>query len=219
MKVNTDGVLLGALAIGSNEATILDIGTGTGVIALMLAQRFPDAHITAVELDETAAKTAGANFSASAFASSLSLHTESFQQYFAENLNERFDLIVSYPPFYIQSLPSPDAEKSLAKHADEGFFKQLITNCTTHLTPKGCLWLILPLNTSAKVKQLAHSRNLFLQQVISIQSYLHSAPHREILVLSRCETEVIEQRLVIYNNPKVYTDAYKGVLKDFLIIF
>ena len=104
MKVNTDGVLLGVLAEAELPARILDIGTGTGVIALILAQRYASATITAVEIDENAAKTAGANFSQSVFNSRLQLFHSPFEVYFEENRENKFDLIVSNPPFFIVSL-------------------------------------------------------------------------------------------------------------------
>jgi len=219
MKVNTDGVLLGALVNGNNAGAILDIGTGTGVIALMLAQRFVKANINAVELDEAAAQTAEVNFENSPFTQRLSLHAQSFQDYFKAHSEREFDLIVSNPPFYIQSLPSPGKKKAMAKHAGDDFFEQLIGSCAKHLSENGNLWLILPLSTAALVKQLAASHQLYLQQTLSIQSYPHSQPHREILALGLHQTELNQQRLTIYNEPKVYSDDYQFLLKNFLTIF
>ena len=219
MKVNTDGVLLGALANGDIAGTVLDIGTGTGVIALMLAQRFPQAQISAVELDEAAAQTAETNFANSPFTTQLQFYAQSFQDYFATHSENKFDLIVSNPPFYIQSLPSPGQKKAMAKHAGDGFFEQLISASARHLCESGTLWLILPLSTAALVRQLAASHQLYLHQIISIQSYPHTQPHREILALGMHQTELNEQRLIIYNEPKVYSEHYKGLLKDFLTIF
>jgi tRNA1Val (adenine37-N6)-methyltransferase len=218
MKVNTDGVLLGALVNGKAE-TFLDIGTGTGVIALMLAQRFPEAIIDGVELDNSAAKTAESNFSNSPFTTRLQLYPLSFQAYFAAHPEQQFDLIVSNPPFYIQSLPSPGVQKAMAKHADDDFFEQLISSAARHLTENGSLWVILPLSTAALVKQLAIANQLHVQQVISIQSYPHTQPHRKILAFGWHQTEPKQQRLIIYNEPKVYSDDYRGLLKDFLTIF
>jgi tRNA1Val (adenine37-N6)-methyltransferase len=219
MKVNTDGVLLGALANIKCGNNILDIGTGTGVIALMLAQRLVDAQITAVEFDEAAALTAMANFAGSPFAGRLKVHAQSFQAYLSEQDQLKFDLIVSNPPFYIQSLPSPGAQKAMAKHADDAFFEQLIAHSSGHLTANGILWLILPIATSALVKQLAEEYGLKLQQVISIGSYPNSNAHREVLAFGYQQTEINEQRLNIYTAPKIYSDAYRLLLKNFLTIF
>ena len=120
MKINTDGVLLGAIAGEGEPLNILDIGTGTGVIALMLAQRFTDAKIDAVEIDEQAAITAKNNFSNSPFKNRLTLYANGFEQFFEDYPGKRYDLIVSNPPFYINSLQSPGVKTNLAKHAADG---------------------------------------------------------------------------------------------------
>jgi len=218
MKVNTDGVLLGALA-NSQTDTILDIGTGTGVIALMLSQRFPSAKIDAVELDTTASQTAESNFTNSPFADRLKLYPQSFQEYFTANVGVKYDLIVSNPPFYIQSLPSPGASKAMAKHAGDSFFLELIQGCAGHLHESGSLWFILPLDTAAKVKELAILQQLYVQHIVYVLSYPHSVPHRQILKFGHQQTEITEERLIIYNEPKVYSIGYQTVLKDFLTIF
>src|ERR1700756_535530 len=106
MKINTDGVLLGAMAGHANPLRILDIGTGTGVIALMLAQRFGNAQIDAVEIDAIAAETAARNFQNSDFCAQLHIHPVGITDYFEANAGEKFNLIVSNPPFYINSLES-----------------------------------------------------------------------------------------------------------------
>jgi tRNA1Val (adenine37-N6)-methyltransferase len=155
MKINTDGVLLGALAEADQPKTILDIGAGTGVIALMLAQRFADAKIDAVEIDETAAATAGRNFAGSPFADRLYLYADSFENHLDKHPDRKYDLIVSNPPFYINSLGSPGARKSLAKHTDKQFFETLIETVAKHLAPIGNFWLILPLETAQLVKGIA----------------------------------------------------------------
>ncbi len=111
MKINADGVLLGAMADANKPAKILDIGTGTGVIALMLAQRYTDAKIDAIEIDADAAQTAKRNFTASAFADRLSVYASGFESYFEQFPKRKYDLIVSNPPFYIDSLKSPVLKK------------------------------------------------------------------------------------------------------------
>jgi tRNA1Val (adenine37-N6)-methyltransferase len=219
MKINTDGVLLGGMVDGRLLGRILDIGTGTGVIALMLAQRFPEAYIDAVELDSSAAATATANFNQSPFADRLQMFSGSFQNYLDQHPDVRYDLITSNPPFYIHSLHSPGAEKAMAKHADISFFEDLIRLSVRHLHARGKLWLVLPINTAAVVKEIAAIHGLFAQQVIKILSYPHDAPHREILVLSAGQTEPEIKRFVIYDAPKQYSRVYKETLKDFLTIF
>ena len=219
MKVNTDGVLLGALAIAYQPETILDIGAGTGLIALMLAQRFGNSHIDAVEIDQAAAETTKANFSNSPFANRLALYSSSFEQFFTDYPGKEYDLIVSNPPFYINSLESPGAGKTLAKHADQDFFERLVVAAAARLAQGGRLWLILPLDTAKMVKTLADAHKLYLQSIISIRSYPESVPHREVLVFGRNETLIEQNALVIYEEQKRYTQQYQDLLRDFLTIF
>ncbi|WP_121810956.1 tRNA1(Val) (adenine(37)-N6)-methyltransferase [Mucilaginibacter kameinonensis] len=219
MKINTDGVLLGAMAGEGEPLNILDIGTGTGVIALMLAQRFTEAKIDAVEIDEQAAGTATNNFSNSPFESRLTLYAKGFEQFFEDHPEKRYDLIVSNPPFYINSLQSPGIKTNLAKHAADGFFERLISILATQLVEQGTCWLILPVDTAELVKNLAVQHKLYLQKIITIHSFKDDAAHREILAFGRSVAQPISESFVIYNEPKVYTEMYRNVLRDFLTIF
>lgn len=219
MKVNTDGVLLGAIAKSDKPQTILDIGAGTGVIALMLAQRFTDSFVDAVEIDTIAAHTASQNFADSVFKERLSLYPGSFEQYFTHHPNKKYDLIVSNPPFYINSLESPGAGKTLAKHADRDFFERLVRGVADALTEDGLFWLILPPGTAGMVKNLADVCSLHLHKIINVYSYPGSAPHREVLMFGRNETPIELSKLVIYSEPKHYTQRYQELLRDFLTIF
>ena len=219
MKINTDGVLLSALADADKPLSILDIGTGTGVIALMLAQRFADARIDAIEIDESAAKTAESNFKNSPFADRLTLFPVGFEAFLGSHPNKKYDLIVSNPPFYINSLQSPGAKRNLAKHAGEGFFEGLIETVAYHLTENGTCWLVLPIDTAELVKALAAQYQLHLQKVISIHSFESDAAHRGILVfgLKECSPEII--KLTIYEAVNIYSEEYKKLLQPYFIIF
>ncbi len=219
MKINTDGVLLGALAEVNNPANILDIGTGTGVIALMLAQRFNDAKIDAVEIDETAAQTAGKNFKNSPFADRLNIYKADFVDFFDQYPEKKYDMIVSNPPFHINSLESPGTKKNLAKHTDGHFFERLIESVTQHLSADGSCWLILPLPTAQLVKAIANSCQLNLMKTINIHSYPGSEPHREILVLTLDDRRGVDEKFIIYAQPKVYSENYQNQLKNFFTIF
>ena len=219
MKINTDGVLLGVMAGTAKPKTILDIGTGTGVIALMLAQRFQSADIDAVEIDETAADTAKRNFAGSPFCERLTLYADIFERYLAKHSERKYDLIVSNPPFYINALESPGERRSLAKHADQQFFEVLVGAASRHLTPNGEFWLILPLPTAALVKELAVSVGLKLQRTINVLSYPGSAPHREVVVLALGEEQKVDEQFVIYDQPKVYSQQYEDALRPFFTIF
>ncbi len=219
MKINTDGVLLGALTEASNPENILDIGTGTGVIALMLAQRFTSAIIDAVEIDEVAAQTAGRNFENSPFADRLNIFSVDVQEFFNKYPDRKYDLIVSNPPFHLNSLESPKAGKSLAKHTDGDFFERLITGVAKHLAKNGACWLILPLQAAELVNDIAVRNGLYLQKKIAIHSFEGSEPHRQIVVFGKENKGVIKDKFVIYNKPKVYSEMYINRLKDFFTIF
>ena len=219
MKINTDGVLLGALANAVNPQSISDIGTGTGVIALMLAQRFSSAHIDAVEIDESAAVTAAKNFQNSPFVDRLKVYQQDFQSYFEEHPGKKYDLIVSNPPFYLNSLESPKANKTVAKHTDKSFFEELIEGIAKYLTENGLFWLILPLPTAELVKNMATYNALFPHKAISILSFDHSEPHREILCFGLKEIEVENSKFVIYESVGNYSAEYKQLLKPYFIAF
>jgi tRNA1Val (adenine37-N6)-methyltransferase len=219
MKINTDGVLLGALAEANDPKSILDIGTGTGVIALMLAQRFAVSKIDTVEIDEAAAATADRNFRASKFAERLTGNHLGFEEYFQQNPNQKYDLIISNPPFYIHSLKSPGEAKSIAKHTDEQFFDMLLSITSKQLTGEGLLWLILPVGTSLVVQEIARGYGLHLHTQINISSYPQSEPHRHIIAFSSAESSAAISNFIIYEEPKKYTAQYEAALKDFFTIF
>lgn len=217
MKVNTDGVLLGTLAEAQHPRHILDIGTGTGVIALMLAQKFSLAEIDAFEINESAAITAKENFECSPFADRLTIFNQDIFEFFQKDTEKKYDLIVSNPPFYLQSSKSLNESTAIAKHADDVFFKKLVAGIYNCLATEGLCWLILSIPSSNLVKTLALVNGLFVHKVISIHSFESSAAHREILVLSKQHCTVKNEKFIIYSEIKVYSDAYKTCVRDFLL--
>jgi len=219
MKINTDGVLLGALAEADKPKNILDIGTGTGVIALMLAQRFPEVQIDAVEIDEAAAQTAVRNFANSPFAGRLSLYADDFEAFLKDHQQKKYDLLISNPPFYINSLESPGKKKTLAKHADADFFCRLVTSVAKSLSENGRLWLILPIQTAELVKIIAQSVGLNLEKTTRIFSYPDSEAHRELLVFNLNTARTDDGKFIIYDAPKIYSQQYQDTLIPFFTIF
>lgn len=219
MKINTDGVLLGALAEATNPGNILDIGTGTGVIALMLAQRFTLATIDTVEIDQSAAQTAGKNFQNSPFATRLNTFPLPIQSFFNEYPDRKYDLIVSNPPFHLNSLGSPKAGKSLAKHTDGDFFEDLIVGVGKHLTKDGACWLILPLQAAGLVNDIVGRNGLYLQKKIAVHSFEGLEPHREIVVFGFTEVSAEISKLVIYTAVNNYSEEYKELLQPYFIAF
>lgn len=219
MKVNTDGVLLATLTEAQDPEHILDIGTGTGVMSLILAQRFPAALIHAVEIEETAAFRASENFKKSTFANRLKVYSQSFEEYFSENPEQQYDLIISNPPFFIDSLKSGDTAKSIARHTDKQFFEKLLLQAKVHLKLKGTLSLIIPVELVPLIQKLAGQNHLYLKNQIDIHSFAHSMPHREILSLGFEPAELRSEKFVIYERPKEYSAEYVHLLKDFFTIF
>jgi tRNA1Val (adenine37-N6)-methyltransferase len=219
MKINTDGVLLGAIAEVKDPASILDIGTGTGVIALMLAQEYTEANVDAVEVDADAAQTAARNFKGSPFADRLRLFPIDFETYFKQSPVAEYDLIVSNPPFYTASLKSPEEKKNVAKHAGMDFFERLMECVSGHLSPKGLFWMILPVNISETVVRLASTQNLCLQMQVNIKSFAHSEPHRVILCFGFEEVFPDPSDWSIYATPGIYSGAYQKLLQPYFIAF
>jgi tRNA1Val (adenine37-N6)-methyltransferase len=219
MKVNTDGVLLALLAEPALTEMVLEIGTGTGVMSLILAQRFPVADIQAVEIEKMAADTAAANFLNSSFNTRLrAIHT-SFEEYFEKNQELRFDLIISNPPFFIDSLTSDKPSKRLARHTGLLFFEELFRSSARHLNEGGELVLIVPLRISMDLQDLAGQHELFVHKRISIHSFKDSIPHREILSFGFLAQKADEKNFVIYESQKQYSYEYRELLKEYFTIF
>ena len=219
MKVNTDGVLLGVLCEADSPGRILDIGTGTGVISLILAQRFPAANITAVEIDEPAALTAKHNFEQSVFNPRLKVLNSSFEKYLASDHAGKFDLIISNPPFFIDSLRSDDHSKGVARHTDAVFFENLLRESAAHLETGGQLVLIVPQRISEILQASAERFGLRLLHLINICSFADWAPHRHILAFGFRTGDAETDQFVIYDQPKAYSAQYSSALKDFFTIF
>lgn len=216
MRINTDGVLLGATVKHPSPTAILDIGTGTGVIALMLAQRFPEATIHAVEIDQQAAETANKNFQFSVFSERLTINHTSIEQY---EYAQQFDLIVSNPPFFVNDLKSEEFRKGIARHADDDFFSMLIRKSSGLLADEGMIWLILPVKQADEVIGIAAYYNLSLAERIHIHSDQSKPTFRQMICLKKGETVLRERDFNIYESFKQHTTAYKELLKDFFLAF
>lgn len=219
MKINTDGVILGAIVGFSSAASgyrALDIGTGTGVIAMMLAQRFNAALIDAVEIDESAAQTARLNFFNSPFFDRLSVFNQDIASFEPEFY---YDLIVSNPPYFVNDLKSLEKRKSIARHAEDSFFESLISKSSNLLTDDGLFWLILPVKQADLVLNMAGGYGLYLKSVVSIQSDFSKPVIRKVICLSKHNEKFKEETFYIYESEKVYTEVYRQLLKDFFLAF
>ncbi len=219
MKINTDGVLLGAVASATGPGRILDIGTGTGVIALMLAQRFPEAMVEAIDVDIRAAKLAGENFARSVFAPRISVQAVALADF---RPGEAFDLMVSNPPFFLHSLKNRDHRKRVSRHADVSFYSELLERAVRWLTEKGSLQLVLPVSLAEWIGQRAADEyGMVVQGQQDIRSFASSPSIRRILALGKSPLAAVMPKgdLVIYADKGVYSDAYRTLLKDFFLAF
>lgn len=220
MKINTDGVLLGALANVSNAKHICDIGTGTGVIALMLAQRNKNAKIDALDIDYRAVDTATKNFENSLFHARLKCYHHSFVEFFEMNPLKKYDVIVSNPPFFLNALKADSEMKNLARHTDISFFLDLLRVAATHLEVRGSIQLIIPLDVSQAIQQLASDYHLSVSEVINIKSFVDKEAFRQIIRLSKEQAQICKNSdFVIYSREKEHSMEYRAALKDFFTIF
>lgn len=220
MKINTDGVLLGALVHFDQAKTICDIGTGTGVIALMLAQRNHEAIIDALDIDHKAIDTASVNFEKSLFHERIHAHHHSFKEYFEMHPDKKYDLIVTNPPFFLNSLKSPEEKNNLAKHTDESFFIELLSIASMHLNENGALGVIVPIEISIFLQNLAEDYHLYYSQCIEIRSYLDKSAFRHILRFQKEKPlQNTIENFVIYEREGEHSIQYKNALKDFFTIF
>ena len=221
MKINTDGVLLGAIAGFSVEINfeaadkrILDIGTGTGVIALMLAQRFPKSIIDAVEIDSTAAQAAAINFKQSPFSDRLKAFLTDIITFEPEN---RYDLVVSNPPYFVNDQKSAEQRKMVARHTDERFFESLVIKVKELLNENGQFWLILPVKQADLVIEKAMVNEMHLKKEISIHSDETKPVIRKIICLGKTASTPEKSNFFIYKERDEYTDAYKILLNGFFL--
>lgn len=220
MKINTDGVLLGALCNITAAKRILDIGTGTGVIALMLAQRSHNSFIDAIDIDYTAFEKSKINFENSLFHGQLKAHHHGFKEFFELNPLHKYDLIVSNPPYFLNALQSPKASKNISKHTNEQFFIDLLLVAKNHLTENGRLELVLPVDISLMLQNTAQDFGLFAKHCIKIKSYPDKAHIRHIISFSKQQAEELHfQEFCIYETQGVHSLQYKALLKDFFKIF
>ena len=215
MKVGTDGVLLGAWAECEGARRILDIGTGTGVIALQMAQRNPTAQVQAVEIDETAARRARANFDNSPWAERLEVEQTPVQEF---SPAEKFDLIISNPPYFVDSLLPPDAKRSTARHTHDLTFEELDRAVCRLLAESGRFALILP---EPEFERYAEQSQLHLVRRCNVHSVEGGAIKRVMGEFSKDKPAKIEiESLAIEVERRgEFSADYRALTKDFYLKF
>ena len=223
MKIGTDGILLGAWAQAEQPQRILDIGTGTGLIALMMAQRFPNAVIDAVEIEPNAAEQAATSFAASPWPERLNLNHQSTQSFAASGLHDKtYSLIVSNPPWFVDSLKSNESSRNLARHTDSLSHDELLNSVRLLLHSSGRFAVVLPSGDSTSFIRSAHERNLFCRRQCHVLSKPGLSPHRVLLEFetepAKCPVHV--QELTIENEQHHdYTESFRELTRDFYLRF
>ncbi len=220
MKVGTDGVLLGAwVNVDEAPQRILDVGTGTGLIAIMLAQRVATAQIDGVEIDEDAAQQARQNAEASPWAPRLNTIHQNFNA-FASKKTSRYDLIVSNPPYFKQSLTSPDSGRTTARHAEELLHEELIHGSARLLTPQGRLAVVMPYVEGNIFIALAAKAGLYCNRKLNVSTKKDRPTKRLLMEFSRNKEKLDEQTLYIENSAlNSFTSEYQALTKDFYLRF
>lgn len=216
-KVGTDGVLLGAISDFKGRNRILDIGTGTGLIALMAAQRC-DGLITAIEPDEESFAEASENVSGSKWSNRIKVINTDLQSYFPDE--EKFDLIVSNPPYFSNSLKNPDSRKSASRHNDALTTKELLKGVARLLCKDGIFQLIMPYAEGNIFIAEAPQHGLYCNKILKIKPLPTSEIRRLILTFSREKIRVKESFLTIERGARhEFTEEYKSLTKDFYLKF
>ena len=216
MKVGTDGTLLGAWALASESpCRILDIGTGTGLIALMMAQRYPQAKVTAIDIDDGAVRQAKENVSASPFADRINVIKADVLTIEEE---EKYDSIVCNPPFFEDSLTCPDPQRTEARHTVSLGYRQLMEAAFRLLKDDGHFSLIIPSDCRERLESEAHLRGFFLSRVCSIQTTPKKAPKRYMIEMRKQPVNEVDTiNGILESSPQIRSDWYHELTKEFYI--
>lgn len=217
MKVGTDGVLLGAWVgrSGSGNGKILDIGTGTGLVALMLAQRNPGAFITAIEIDKAAAAQAMENVQRSPWPDRIGIVQADFRDWQpAPGL--KFDLIACNPPFFARSLKNPDIQRAMARHDEDLPLETLIRKSVGLLTPDGKIALIVPFGRADEAFDRAKEYGIFLHRRMNVRGHAGAPVKRVLLEWGRTGKTIENHNLVIETSVRgVYSEEYRNLTTEF----
>jgi tRNA1Val (adenine37-N6)-methyltransferase len=215
MKVGTDAVLLGALSKVPQKGNILEVGCGSGVISLMLAQK-SQAKITALDIHQASVWEARANFKASPWSERLQALMISYQLYAAQGNPIRFDLIVSNPPFFVNDLKSSDEKRNLARHNDQLSYRDFLLASRNFIKEQGHLSLILPSREAQVFIEEARNFGFFLEEEINIFPKPNKESNRKIMLFgNNAQTSLQKKSLCIRENDNSYSQDYRNLTIDY----
>lgn len=219
MKIGTDGVLLGAWAsLGNHPFSILDIGTGTGIIALMMAQRSSAELIDALEIDEDAYEQAVENFENSDWGDRLFCYHAAFDEFVEEmQEEEKYDLIISNPPFYSDEYTSGNAQRDQARFADALPFEELLQGVSLLLSEEGKFNVIIPKKEEETFLKIAEQNHLFPHRITRVKGDVNSEVKRSLMEFGFEKKELNPTELTIENSRHNYTPEYIELVKDFYL--
>ena len=217
MKIGTDAVLLGAWTdVDSQPNSILDIGAGTGVLALMLAQRSGAELIDALEIDDAAYEQCVENFEASDWGDRLFCYHAALDE-FTEEIEDQYDLIISNPPFYTDTFKTENEERNKARFEDAMPFTELLKSVSKLLSPTGQFNVVIPFSEESSFIELAAKEGLYPSRILHIRGQ-ESSPVKRSLICFRFEKQTIEtQELIIEITRHQYTKEYTNLTKDFYL--
>ncbi len=217
MKIGTDGILLGAWTDVNNSKNALDIGTGTGIIAIMQAQKNKNLNIDAIEIEKSACLDARHNIDNCPWSKKINLHYSSL---LAFKPDKTYDCIVSNPPFFVNSLTSNSSDRTNARHTNSLHFNDILQFSSKHLSLNGKLSLILPIDQGTLCTINAKKLGLFLTRRCNVFPNPIKEQHRLLLEFSKLKQNTTENNLIIETKKRhEYSDEYKSLTRDFYIIF
>ncbi len=217
MKIGTDGILLGAWVELKDPFSILDVGAGTGIIALMMAQRSNAELIDAIEIDDEAYEQCVDNFENSSWGDRLFCYHASLDEFAEEMDEEKYDLIISNPPFFSENYKSGNDARDMARFADALPFEDLIEYTSTLLSDLGELAVIIPFAEEKQFLEIAREANLFPNRITRVRGTIETPIKRSLMQFSFSEGKVQESDLIIEISRHLYTAEYIELVKDFYL--